>query len=343
MTAPSATGPLVHLVIGPQQHGVVRFGVELHAALRPDGFAALRRWPGRAADLPGDAVPAGGGVHLQFTDRLFGADALEAAAVVGRVAAGVRRTGGRVTATLHDLPHPCDHTNYATRARGYGALAETLDGIVVSSEHERDLLRDIGIRDEVTVVPLPIATPTIGRWVPTAERSVGVFGFVYPGKGHAEALHAMQGLPPDVRLLAVGEPSAGHDDLIAELDGLARAQGRAFVATGYVPDDGLHAVLTSVTVPVVHHRHVSASGSLNSWLSAGRRPLAPATRSTREIAQRNPNTLWLFADRPGGLADAIRSALAEPAATWLPPGTVCTPSWDQAGQAYRRVLGAVHR
>ena len=342
MTAPSATGALVHLVIGPQQHGVVRFGVELHEAWQSDGFATLRRWTGRAADLPDDAVPAGAGVHLQFTDRLFGADALEAAATVARLAAGVHRGGGRVTATLHDLPHPCDRTNYAARARGYGALAEAVDGIVVSSDHERKLLRDIGVRDRTDVVPLPIAAPAIGQWVPTADRSVALFGFVYPGKGHTEVLQAMQGLPPDVRLLAVGEPSAGHDDLIGELDRLAGAQDRPFVTTGYVPDDGLLAALRSVTVPVVHHRHVSASGSLNSWLSAGRRPLAPATRYTREIAQRNPAALWLFDDRPGGLAAAIRAALADPAATWLPPGTVCTPSWDQAAEAYRRVLGAVH-
>ncbi|BBZ25989.1 hypothetical protein MMAD_02840 [Mycolicibacterium madagascariense] len=341
MTAASSTGPLVHLVIGPQQHGVVRFGVELHAAWS-DGFAALQRWTGPAAELPGDAVPAGCGVHLQFTDRLFGADAVQAAAVVDRLAAGVHRGGGRVTVTLHDLPHLCDLTNYATRARGYVALAAAVDGIVVSSEHERELLRDIGIGDATAVVPLPIAAPVIGQWEATADRSVAVFGFVYPGKGHDEVLHAMQGLPPDVRLLAVGEPSAGHDDLIVELEELARAQGRPFVTTGYVTDDDLPALLRSVTVPVVHHRHVSASGSLNSWLSAGRRPLAPATRYTREIAQRNPKALWLFDDRPGALADALRAALADPTATWLPPGTVCTPSWEEAGAAYRRVLGAVH-
>jgi glycosyltransferase involved in cell wall biosynthesis len=337
------TARVVHLIVGPEHHGVVRFGMELQAALCAGGFAGGQLRVGGPSGLARGLVAAGLGVHLQFTDRLFGTDAHQAAAVVRDLAAHVQRRGGRVTATLHDLPQPCDHANYATRAREYASLSTILDGIVVSSDHERTLLRDIGIHGPVTVIPLPIPVPVAERRTAAEARSVAVFGFVYPDKGHAEVLAAMQGLPRDVLMMAVGEPSPGHDDLIHGLNQQARDQERSFVTTGYVPDDRLTALLQAVTVPVVYHRHVSASGSLNSWLSAGRRPLVPANRYAREVARRNPGALRLFDDGPGGLSSALRAALTEPSSTWVPPGTICSPTPGEAAASYRRLFEAVHR
>ncbi|MDX1888718.1 hypothetical protein [Mycolicibacterium sp. 050158] len=336
------TPSVVHLIVGPGQHGVVRFGVELQAALDAGGVVTV---PHRASDAAGvlDAIPAGLGVHLQFTDRLFGADARQAVDAVRTLTAGVHRGGGRVTATLHDLPQPTDRANYAVRSQAYAALSELLDGIVVSSDHERLLLRDIGIDVPVTVVPLPIAAPAVDRSTPPAPPSVAVFGFVYPDKGHSDVLEAMRGLPPQVRMMAIGEASAGHDDLIDGLARLANAQDRPFVVTGHVPDDQVVGQLQAVTVPVVHHRHVSASGSLNSWISAGRRPLVPATRYACEMTDRNPGALNLFADEPGALSAAIRAALDDPSSTWIAPGTVCSPTPRQAADGYRRLLAEVHR
>jgi glycosyltransferase involved in cell wall biosynthesis len=326
------TEPVVHLIVGPDRHGVVRFGVDLDAALGAVGYATVQR---RTLD----SVPAGRGVHLQFTDRLFGADARQAVAAVTELVALVHREGGRVTATLHDLPQPTDR---AIRTQAYVALCSILDGIVVSSDHERHLLCDIGIRGGVTVIPLPITAPTIGSEAPIGPVSVGVFGFLYPGKGHAEVLEAMAGLPAAVAMLALGEPSAGHGDLVDGLDTAARAQNRTFIVTGHLPDDGLIATLQAVTVPVVAHRQMSASGSLNSWISAGRRPLVPATRYVREIADRNPGALWLYDDRRGALSAALHAAMDDPASTWLAPGTVCSPTPWQAAESYRQLLVGVH-
>jgi glycosyltransferase involved in cell wall biosynthesis len=329
------TTPVVHLIVGPQRHGVVRFGLELVAALRSggDGIEEVRE----VSD-----IPSGQGVHLQFTDRLFGADAEQAVTAVSEVATDVHRHGGRITATLHDLPQPADVAHYAVRARAYATLTSRLDGVVVNSEHERILLFDIGVHSSIFVVPLPIAAPSATPAPAVGPASVGVFGFVYPDKGHADVLDAMQGLPSDIAMMALGEPSAGHDDLIAGLDRTARLQGRPFVVTGHVPDGGLLPLLQGVTVPVVHHRHMSASGSLNSWLSAGRRPLVPATRYIREIADRNPGALWLYEDDGLDLPSALRAALDEPSLTWLPPGTVCSPTPEQAAEQYRRLLNSVH-
>jgi glycosyltransferase involved in cell wall biosynthesis len=335
--------PVEHLIVGPERHGVVRFGIHLHAALRAEGFATVQRRVHGPPVVPRGTFPPGRGVHLQFTDRLFGADAQQAVSTVHDIAVDVRRGGGRVTATLHDLPQPADRANHAIRASAYLRLASLLDGVVVSSEHERRLLHDIGVRDPATVIPLPIVTPVPWPSARASPTSVAVFGFVYPDKGHADVLEAMRGLPPDIRMLAIGEPSAGHDDLLDGLAEEARVQGRSFVLTGHVPDADLAPLLREVAVPVVNHRHVSASGSLNSWISAGRRPLVPATRYVREIAARNPGALWLYDDDRPGLSAAIRAALGDPAATWLPPGAVCSPTPREAAEGYRQLLTSVHR
>jgi hypothetical protein len=78
-------------------------------------------------------------------------------------------------------------------------------------------------------------------------------------------------------------------------------------------------------------------------MSAGRRPLAAATRYVREIAARNPHAVSLYPDDEQGLSAAIRAALAEPASTWLAPGTVCSPSPDEVAGCYRRLIRKVHR
>lgn len=329
------TRPVVHLIVGPDRHGVVRFGIALQEHLRANGFPSTAV---RSVIPP----PPGRGLHVQFTDRLFGVDASQAATAVLELARGVRRGGGRITATLHDLPQPSDGAHYATRAQAYASLGPALDAVVVSSDHESELLADIGFRTKATVIPLPVAAPTGDRRATAAPPTVGVFGFIYPGKGHAEVLRAMRCLPRDVGMTAIGEPSAGHDDLIDELTAMARAQHRFFEVTGHVPDDALPALLHSVTVPVAHHRHVSASGSLNSWLTAGRRPLAPSTRYSREIAARNPGALLLYEDDDAGLATSVRAAISEPASTWLPVGLACSPTPAAAARCYARFLSDVH-
>lgn len=331
------TAPLAHLLVGPDRHGVVRFGLELDAELRSIGVATEVR---RTQD-----VDACRGVHVQFTDHLFGRPATEAAAAITRLADRVHARGARVTVTLHDLPQPSDGVHFEVRADAYRQVCRTVDGVVTSSEHERMLLAELGAAPaDLAVVPLPV--PSVAAGPPVVRgaepRSVGVFGYLYPGKGHLEVLTAMAGLPRTVWMLAVGEPSAGHDDLVDELSDTARRSGRRFAVTGHVPDLALATTLRSVTVPVAHHRHVSASGSLNAWLSAGRRPLAPITRYTSEIDDRNPGALLLYPDHESGLRSALAAALADPRSTWLPPGTTCVPTARDAARRYADVLGRWH-
>lgn len=327
----------MHLAVGPDRHGVVRFGIELDEALRATDFdTRLTRC------LP---VDLDSGVHVQFTDRLFGRTAADAATSIVELAARAHAAGHRVTATLHDLPQPSDGTHFAGRAEAYRRICAAVDAVVVSSAHEAMLLDEVDARSpEVVVVPLPLAAPAARPSRPPAQPpSVGVFGYLYPGKGHDDVLAAMAAVPRNVWFMAIGEPSPGHDDLVESLSESARLAHRPFAVTGHVPPHALLATLQAITVPVAHHRHVSASGSLNSWIAAGRRPLAPVGRYTSEIAERNPGALLLYPDDPAGLASAIAAALARPDSTWLSPSTVCEPSVAGAAQRYAELLAAWHR
>ena len=145
--------------------------------------------------------------------------------------------------------------------------------------------------------------------------TVGVFGFVYPGKGHREVITALAGVNADVELVAIGRPSDGHESLLAELGEHALRSGVPFRVTGFLPDDEVVQVLRSVTVPVAPAPHVSASGSINSWLGNGRRPLVLAGGYTRELAQRSPGSVQLYEE--SDLGDHLRRALADPSLTVL--------------------------
>lgn len=331
-----------HVVVGPDTHGVVRCALDLHAT-RALGDQPLVRisggpGPGLAAELA--AATGGRPAHLHVTDRLFGSPARVMAETLEAVAAD-----GPLTVTLHDVPQPSDGPGaFARRAAAYARVVAAARGVVVSSEHESALLDDaleLAGRAELTgrpraVIPLPVDPPAPGpRPAPVCgERNLAVLGFLYPGKGHEEALEALAALPQDVGLLAIGRPSDGHDDLVEALSARAAELGRRFRVTGFVPDADLVGLLRDATVPLAPHRHLSASGSINSWLTAGRRPLVPRGRYVEELEARCPGALWLHDD----LAEACAAALADPGSTWLGAGVRLGPSREEAAAAYAAVL-----
>ena len=341
---------LHHLLIGPPGHGVVRYAELLLAAAEVPDARVLRLARRVGADdlaalLDGLAemevdIPAR--VHLHLTDHLLGASPEEALQVVQALA---RR--GPVSLTLHDLPQPSDGTPAARRRDCYAGLAGAAVGVVVSSHHEAALLRAVtgsaAHRTPVRVVPLavpvpvpvpvPVSVPFPGSAPgPEVARQVAVLGWVYPGKGHAEVLAALDGLPADVGLRVLGGASPGHDDLLVDLVATARALGRALQVDGWVPDDALPALLRQVAVPVFAPRHVSASASLTAWVSAGRRPVTVRSAYTEEVDGRSPGTLMLVDDEPGALAHGIRCALAEPGLTRLGAAVVTGPAPAEAAR-----------
>lgn len=349
----SATADVAHVVPGPSRHGVTRHALTLLAQPALAGHAVSR-----VADAAGlSGLPPAGLTHLHLTDHLFGDTAGACAAVVVPFA-----TGRRVSLSLHDLPQPADGPGrYERRRSAYAAMAAAAIGIVVASEHEQRLLRTCLAEEGLTaggpvlVIPLPVdrrapnaSSPTPAGRIKRADASgpdLVIFGFMYPGKGHAAALDALARLPAGVGLLALGAVSPGHEQLAAGYAARARAIGRRFTITGHVPDVELPRRLRDAGVPVAPHAHVSASGSINAWLGAGRRPLVPAGAYVDEVAERCPGALVRYgagADATSypSLADAARAALTHPGLTRLPAGIDLGPT---AAECATQLAGALAR
>lgn len=346
MTVPAPRAATVSLVVGPDTHGVVRHAVGIGATT---GVPVVRfaDVPAAAdvAALAGDAAIA----HLHYTDRLFGPDAATAAARLRELVAELRATGLRATGLerrvvigLHDVPE-LDGTPHSTlRVIAYRLVAGCADAIVVASNHERDRLQRCGIDAEIHVIPLPMDHRTgpsrSRRSVVARLRTVGVLGFIYPGKGHADVIEASTALPPDVTVQAIGQASDGHRDMVTTLERLAQRRGRRLAVTGRLDDASLSRALANVDVPVVPARTMSASASLSTWIGAGRRPVVAVNDYTREVASFAPGLMTLYdPHRPDQLAASLNAALAEPRSTWH---TGCIPdaySSAVVGRSYRRL------
>ncbi len=312
----------LHLVLGDPRHGVARYAGEVAEAC---GATVVR-------DVA-EAVAHGGPVHLHLTDRLLGRTPDEAAHAVEGLARAVP-----LTVTLHDVPQPTDGPVFAARAAAYGRVVRAARAWATSSEHERTLVTrwcEPGARG--SVVPLPVMRPPrVVRAVVDPEPVLGIFGFVYPGKGHRQVVRAAAALRragTPARVLVVGGAADGHADEVDDVCDLAEARGVPLEVTGHLPDERVAAALHRVAVPVVAHRNVSASGSLNSWLAAGRRPLVRDGAYAREMAALREGSLTLFRDDT--LADRVADALRRPASTWVRPGLDLRPHLPDVARAYQ--------
>lgn len=321
MTTPGSAGAL-HLVFGPVEHGVTRHALELAAAAgEPVRHLAAPSPPEPAAVIRAlrEGVE-GRAVHLHVTDRLCGSTPEAAAVLVEQIA-----DHHWLTVTLHDLPQQSDGARaFPRRAAAYRRMAAAARGVQVCSRHEQLLLDVIAPGVPCSVVPLPVPARAAGRVVDASAASrndgvptVGVLGYLYPGKGHAEVLEALDRLDrPDVAVVALGRASDGHAWLVDDLR--ASAGRRTLEITGYLDDDTLDRRILGVTVPVMAHTHVSASGSLHRWIGCGRRPVTVANRYTVELASAMPGAVTLTDDLPR----AIEFALQHPFTTWRRPDVV---------------------
>jgi len=325
---------------GPPQHGIPRLARQIADAAKDLGFAGTvvaEPDPARVATVL-DRLPPGVRVlHLHVNDWLFADAAADADAAVTALVRNAHARGVAITMTLHDLPWPSDEPElYRRRARTYRMLVDAAAGTVVSSEHERELLRAATGVDAVTVIPLPI-DPMVDHRPPApadpaGRPTVAIFGYLYPGKGHRELLDDLAGGQYPVDVLAIGRPSDRHGELVHDLTRVAARQGMSFSCTGYVADADLAVRLRAAVIPVAPHTHISASGSINSWIAAGRRPLVPAGRYADELDRRMPGAVWIY--QPGELPGAVARAVENPSLTWLPSDVVVGPTTASVAGTY---------
>ena len=314
--------------------------------------------PPRAAAAIPDPAAGPRRIHLHFTDRLWGSDPESAADAIEEIA---RR--GPVTVTLHDLPQPSDGMRgLARRARCYRRVVTAASGVVCNSRHEADLLArytDPSIAPAViplpvdaeplpaTTAPAPAPAPspttasTRARPHPARSPRVSVLGYVYPGKGHDRTIRAVAALDrwPRVVVEALGRASDGHERDLESIRRIARHSGVALQVSGFLPDAELLARCRLADVPVIAHQHVSASGSLATWLGAGRRPLVLRSPYMEEMAELHRGALTLVSARD--LPGAIGRALDDPGSTWLEGRASLGPTLAETAARYRSFWDAV--
>lgn len=297
-----------HLITGPSGHGVTAYALALAGQLGAEA-EVIREDTFGASELPP------GPIHVTFTDHLFGPS--PGAAVDALLA----RLGTRpFSVSLHDVPQPEEGSDrFARRSPAYRRLADAAVLAVVNSEHEASFF---GTGRTPAVIRLPIPAPAVAAPFDPVPGTVGVLGYLYPGKGHEDLIAELEGSGRTLRFL--GSVSAGHEEWAETLTGHAEI-------TGWLSDAELAREMARIEVPVCAHRHFSASGSLMAWLGAGRTVLASDSPYTREIDRWLPGRITLVG--PGGWREAVEG---------FEPLVVEPPryGWAEVAQAWRREWSA---
>lgn len=294
-----------HLIVGPDGHGVTEYALGLARAT--NATSVIREETFGSAPLPE------GPIHVTFTDHLFG-DTAETL---------LARLGDRpFSVSLHDIPQPEEgEGRYARRAEIYRTLASAADVAVVNSEHEARFFSAGASAPAVIRLPIPVIHAPFAP----EDGTVGVLGFLYPGKGHEDLVAAL----PEATLRFLGAVSAGHEEWADRLV----ASGRNVELTGWLTDDELAGEIGRIAVPVCPHRHFSASGSLMTWLGAGRKVLVTDSDYAREIDAWLPGRVTLV--EKGGWRDAVEKHVPEqldpPRYGWSEVANLWEEAWHSAG------------
>lgn len=322
---------VLHVIVGPEQHGVVRHATAVASALSDDIL--------RVQDPSRIEIGAGYDVvHIPYADRLFGPTCEDGASAFERLVRDVAARGSRISVALHDVPNG-DSRLDLRRLAAYRRVCASVCGIVFSSYQESAAASVLNAGPaSARVIPLPVDDRVQGRPAP-AGRSVAVLGFVYPDRGYEGVIDA---LPSGSDLLALGRAADDHEALPGQLASYAARSGREWSLTGFIPDDELSAHLLTVAVPVAPNRRVGASASIATWLAHGRRPLVAAGAYAEELDSRWPGSIQLYEpDQPEALGAAIGQALADPSLTVLAAGVPTGPSMDEVAGAYRAFFESV--
>lgn len=299
-----------HLIVGPANHGVTAYALSLAEAVGDEEIV-------RETELTDTELPPGP-VHVTFTDHLFGPDPDSAVDHL------LKRTGTRaLSVSFHDVPQPEEGAQrFQHRARAYRRLAAHAWVSVVNSQHEADFF---GAPHTPHVIPLPI--PTVHSTYAPEPHTVGILGYLYPGKGHEDVIEQLAG--SEYRLRFLGQVSAGHEQWAQALCARAEELGVEVEITGWLDDEELAREMGRIEIPVCAHRHFSASGSLMTWLGAGRHVLVSDSAYAREIATHYDEQITLVP------RDHWREAIDNAAPT--PPVAPRPHGWPEVARMWQRL------
>ena len=238
--------------------------------------------------------------------------------------------------------HGAGHTYLARRLhtiyRPFGhALFQRTSQIICVSDAERLTLirRHPFTEPKISVIPNGVAESPVSvkpqAW--DRRRTVACIGRLEPYKRLDLVIEAMSLLPDDICLTVVG---TGRDEsrLIGLISRL-RLENRVKLAGG-LTDEGVADVLARARVVVTASEHEAFGIIVLEARQAGARVVASALAPHREVAELDHARavdLWQPATGVGGLAEAIRSALASE-----DPGLLRgVPRWSEVAIATEKI------
>jgi glycosyltransferase involved in cell wall biosynthesis len=247
-------------------------------------FGVVRTWKDRWTPELGDLEDAllvsdADVLHVQFNFGFF---------EFGRLAELLDRQLDRrgVVLTMHRTLDYDDRGDLLT-LRQIGDTLRRVDQLIVHQESDARYLADMGITDNVTLVPIGSAPPPdltpdqVRADLGIGDRPViGTFGFLLPHKGTLELVEAVDTLRashPDVLLLALCAryPNVESEEYEARIRAEVEARGmteHVLLLTDYLSDDAARVLLRGSDVIVLPYRDTgeSSSAALRFVLPLGR-------------------------------------------------------------------------
>ena len=209
--------------------------------------------------------------------------------------------------------------------RQIGSTLEKVDRLIVHQESDARYLADMGLVDNVTIVPLGAAPPPVVSPSDVREALklgsrpiVGTFGFLLPHKGTLELLEAVDALReefPDILLLALCarypniESKEYEEQLRAQIDARGM-KDNVVLLTEYLPDDTARVLLRCTDVIVLPYRDTgeSSSATLRFVLPLGR---AVVVTDEPIFADSRDAVLVVDPEDPLGIESAVRRVLMD--------------------------------
>jgi glycosyltransferase involved in cell wall biosynthesis len=320
------------LHFGAPQHGVSRYGrlLAAEAATRP----RLEVVAIEARSEPLDALAGCDVVVAQYSRSLVGDDAAARESFTRLLATRGRRTivflhdvyagdpwegfrkqapslARRMRRWLSDRAQRAELRRIVARSAAslvcFDAERERLGAVVAAADRRR-----------IEVVPHFVETrPRVDRAAARARLAVEdrlvltVLGWIHRRKGHdlvVDALDRLDGLPTDPLVIFAGAAAEPHREYRAALERRAARAGFAhrLRITGWLEEAALDDHLAATDLAICPFRFFSASGSLATWIAAGRPVLAHALPQVEEYRALAPSAFSTFAPyEPAAFAAAV--------------------------------------
>ena len=370
------------LHVGPPEGGVCRYGLMLAAeAKRRSALQVEEAFVGEAADVTTDPLAirdaarrlsSADVVHLQYSRHAWGTRG-------SWLREFLEHCRCPIVATFHDVyvrrprssgPAPrrwasefvgrITRDRYADNRRAAQRLLDKAAVVLVSSHEEAQRLAALRPTNAVRVLPHFVERRSLATSREAARkmldlddrRVVTLLGFIHGRKGHRMALDALARLPKDVVLIFAGRAPEGGEAFVDELLQQSRRLDVAdrLHVTGYLDDDELDKYLVATDLAICPFEQLSASGSLSTWIAAGRPILAADLPQFDDYNRLEPGAVRTFAPYDAdALAGAIHVALGRgddstpPAIVALQERLSMPSVFDRHLDLYRLASGASDR